>query len=292
MSKHLKKNGSAGKKAVAAALTAILSVGAAVGIIFSEKEPADTEWDENEAVHYRVYAPKDIDRQEAINILEQYGEQRDIAYILENEEGLTDEALAAAANNPEKAGFIKGLLEESDREDEAEFTDDELEEGCPLLLQWDARWGYMPYGSGVIGMTGCAPTCMSMVILAMTDETDATPDKLARWAEEEGYSVEGAGTSWTYISAQAEEYGLAAQELPLWEASMTQTLDRGGLIVCCVGEGDFTQEGHYIVITGYDEDGFTVNDPNCIYRSGLKWTYSRLEGQISNLWAITAPVPL
>ena len=32
----------------------------------------------------------------------------------------------------------------------------------PMLLQWDERWGYESYGSGLIGWTGCGPTCLSM----------------------------------------------------------------------------------------------------------------------------------
>ena len=28
----------------------------------------------------------------------------------------------------------------------------------PKLLQWDLRWGYIPYGENDIYLTGCAPT--------------------------------------------------------------------------------------------------------------------------------------
>ena len=33
------------------------------------------------------------------------------------------------------------------------------------------------------------------------------------------------------------------------------------------GSGDFTLSGHFIVIYGYDSEGFMINDPNCIARS-------------------------
>ena len=35
----------------------------------------------------------------------------------------------------------------------------------PKLLQWDLRWGYIPYGENDIYLTGCAPTCLSMVLV-------------------------------------------------------------------------------------------------------------------------------
>lgn len=33
----------------------------------------------------------------------------------------------------------------------------------PFHLQWDERWGYYPYGNGVIGVLGCGPMSLSLV---------------------------------------------------------------------------------------------------------------------------------
>lgn len=41
----------------------------------------------------------------------------------------------------------------------------------------------------------------------------------------------------------------------------------------------------YIMIYGYDENGFKINDPNCIYRSSRYWTYEELCSQIRILWS-------
>lgn len=286
MAQHLKKrSGSKTLPIIAALTTAAVSVALLIFTLLSPQP--DNEEPTFDEYRGRVAAPQDMDREEALEALgylaDEYG---DVAWIVQHEEEIPDELLMAAANNPEKAGFVRGYMQEEREIIVATFTAKECRADCPLLLQWDVRWGYGIYGSSVIGMTGCGPTCMSMVILALTGDESATPDQLAYWAEDNGYYAPGAGTSWTYIAAQAEEYGLTAEELPLWEASMKQALDREALIVCSMGEGDFTVDGHYIVITGYDEDGFTVNDPNCIYRSGMKWSYADLEGQISNLWAV------
>jgi predicted double-glycine peptidase len=54
-----------------------------------------------------------------------------------------------------------------------------------------------------------------------------------------------------------------------------------------MGPGDFTTTGHYIVLTGYEDGEFTVNDPNSIQRSGERWSYDRISGQIRNLWAMS-----
>lgn len=48
--------------------------------------------------------------------------------------------------------------------------------------------------------------------------------------------------------------------------------------------GNFTTEGHFIVLTGTSDGKIKVNDPNSRARSKL-WDYETIEGQIKNLWA-------
>ena len=67
---------------------------------------------------------------------------------------------------------------------------------------------------------------------------------------------------------------------------MYSALDEGKWIVCIMDTGDFTVFGHFIVICGYDEDGFRVLDPFSRARSGVRWTYEQISGQISNLWTL------
>ena len=52
-----------------------------------------------------------------------------------------------------------------------------------------------------------------------------------------------------------------------------------------MGQGDFTVSGHFIVIYGYDDGGFWVNDPNCVARSRREWTFEEIEDQIKKIWA-------
>jgi predicted double-glycine peptidase len=66
---------------------------------------------------------------------------------------------------------------------------------------------------------------------------------------------------------------------------MVAALSAGTPIICSMGPGDFTDNGHFIVLTGYTGDGFTVNDPNSPQRSSQIWTFQQLKGQIRNLWA-------
>ena len=52
-----------------------------------------------------------------------------------------------------------------------------------------------------------------------------------------------------------------------------------------MGEGDFTISGHFIVIYGYNQQGYRVNDPNCVARSRRIWSFEEIQGQIKSIWS-------
>ena len=157
----------------------------------------------------------------------------------------------------------------------------------PLLMQWDKRWGYETFGESIIGLSGCGPTCLAMAYVHLTGDTEENPRTMAEFAEEKGYYTT-VGTSWTFWTEGVRDWGLEGQELPLDEGRMKKALDQGNLVVCSMRPGDFTTTGHYILIRGYDENGFFVNDPNRKSNSEKQWKYDTISGQIKNLWVIRA----
>lgn len=68
--------------------------------------------------------------------------------------------------NPNMLDFALGYQENYDT------TSGTLEaselDGIPLFIQWDKRWGYDAYGNDVIGLSGCGPTCLSMIVIGLT----------------------------------------------------------------------------------------------------------------------------
>lgn len=214
-------------------------------------------------------------------------ENIDIEDIYVNREKYPEELLAALAGNEEMTEFVKGYLT-AEKVVNGGFDMEEAEQDFPLFLQWDTRWGYAPYGGSCIGIAGCGPTCLSMVIFSLTKDESATPDKLADFSMNNGHYVEGIGTAWTLMTEAVGSYGIQAFELGLDEEAMKQHLDWGNPIICAMRPGDFTTTGHFIVIYGYDENGFMVNDPNSTKRSEKRWTFETLQYQIKNLWAYDA----
>ena len=124
-----------------------------------------------------------------------------------------------------------------------------------------------------------------MCIRDRTHNARYNPAYVADLATNYGYVVPGSGSSWSLISEGCALLGLSARQLSLKEDQMKQALDNHCPIIAVVGPGDFTYSGHFIVITGYTAQGFTVNDPNSPENSEKYWNFGQLKGQIKNLWA-------
>ena len=159
----------------------------------------------------------------------------------------------------------------------------------PLLMQWDTRWGYEKYGSDYLAVTGCGPTCLAMAGLYLTGNEAMRPDRIAEFAQRNGYYASGYGSSWTLISEGGEKLGLSVTELPLVKKKITDALEAGNPVILAMGPGAFTTAGHYIVLTGVEEGLFRVNDPNSYVNSGKLWSYEELESQIRNIWSVGLP---
>ncbi len=186
--------------------------------------------------------------------------------------------------NPETESFVRNYPTKKDLHPEIDLKEYEDCDTVPLLLQWDERWGYEEYAGDLFGLTGCGPTCLSMVSIYLLHNTDYSPQYMAQFSQEHGYSVNGNGSSWTLISEGGPMLGLDVTEIPLDENRIIRNLEAGNPIICIMGPGDFTTSGHYIVMTGYTDGQIKVNDPNSISRSNTLWNYDDIESQIRNLW--------
>ena len=186
-------------------------------------------------------------------------------------------------SNPNMLDFALGYQENYDT------TSGTLEaselDGIPLFIQWDKRWGYDAYGNDVIGLSGCGPTCLSMIVIGLTKNQEATPDKLADYATEHGYYEQNSGTKWSFMDEVAAVYGVQGYYIYLSKDNMQEELSQGHPLVCAMRSGDFTSQGHFIVIAGMEGDKFLVHDPNSIERSQQLWDYDTLQYQISAIWA-------
>lgn len=187
--------------------------------------------------------------------------------------------------NKDARSFVLDYPEKKNDNPIIDLSECASSDSVPLLMQWDPRWGYLNYAGNVMGLTGCGPTCLSMVALYLTHDASLTPEYIAKFSKENGYSIDGSGSAWTLISRGGRKLGMKITEIPLDYDRMINNLSFGYPIICILGPGDFTDSGHFIVITGYNENGeFTINDPNSYERSQKTWSFEQLRYQIRNLW--------
>lgn len=179
--------------------------------------------------------------------------------------------------------FLKGTEQDIDLSEYENCTQ------LPQLFQWDARWGYTEYSGNIMGITGCGPTCLSMVSIYLLQDTKFTPRYIADFSEEKGYYTDGLGSNWTLISQGGRELGLDVKELPLVWGYVQDNLEAGNPIICVLGPGDFTDSGHFVVMSEVVDGKVKILDPNSAERSEMLWDFAQIESQIENLWVCKLP---
>lgn len=195
------------------------------------------------------------------------------------------------ARNPETQSYVRNYETRKDTHAVIDLSADVTPGTVPHFLQWDERWGYETYGGSAVedmmGLSGCGPTALSMVAVALTGDLNWNPLAVAQYAEANGHYSPGSGTAWSLFSEGSAGLGLTCRELPLDQTTMASALNGGELLIASMGPGDFTEKGHFIVLCGWDGAAFAIRDPNSKANTARTWTYGVLESQIRGLWAFS-----
>lgn len=221
------------------------------------------------------------------SLLEDYPQSED---ILMNLSQYPENILTLFVNNQETLSFVLNYPKhKNDSASSGEISEEEVSGGkIPDLKQWDGRWGYVKYGSDILAISGCGPTCMSMVYSGLLKNTSMSPSDMAEYCIDKNYYSQDTGTSWAMMSDGAKDLGLSADKITI--NSIKAALEAGKPVICSMGPGDFTEQGHFIVLTGIDDEGkITVNDPNSIARSKKHWNLKKIQDQVKAAWSYAVP---
>lgn len=155
----------------------------------------------------------------------------------------------------------------------------------PHIYQIDPAWSELPYAGGTIRQNGCGPTCLTMVYIFKTGNTDITPVDICALAESGNYAPTGA-TEWSFMTSGATRLHLSGTQLYNTRNSLTRALRSGAPVIASVRPGTFTNVGHYIVLYGIDNgDQIGVYDPNSQSRSARRWGVVEVLNEIEAMWA-------
>jgi hypothetical protein len=144
--------------------------------------------------------------------------------------------------------------------------------------QSDPRWGNNMYGpNNTISVYGCGPTALAMVVTSLTGN-EVDPLQMAQWAYENGYFCQDSGSYHSIIPEGASKWGLTVSPVTDYSKENLQTLlSTGSILVALMGNGHFTENGHFILIRGVTLGGnFLIADPVSLENSQKEWPPSTI----------------
>lgn len=169
-------------------------------------------------------------------------------------------------------------------------------------LQTDPKWAAKDYSASgektTIGASGCGPTAMAMVLATWADPS-VTPETECAWALAHGYKAPHSGTYYGYFEPAGARYGLRVTRLnwsniygkatSAYHSQAKDALDRGDLVIACMGKGNWTSSGHYVLVYGIEGDTIYINDPASTKLRRTRGSYNLFKQQVKYYWAIERP---
>ena len=86
------------------------------------------------------------------------------------------------------------------------------------------------------------------------------------------------------MTSGVAKWGLNCRESNGAESEIAKELQEGHPIICSMRPGDFTDIGHFIILTSYNNGEVTICDPFSLENSKKSWNYSQISSQIKAVW--------
>lgn len=169
-------------------------------------------------------------------------------------------------------------------------------------LQTDPRWASKDYSAKgektTIGASGCGPTAMAMVLATWADPA-VTPATECIWTLAHGFKAPHQGTYYGYFAKAAARYGLNCRQLN-WtslysnnksdiHAKAKEAVEAGNLVIACMGKGNWTSSGHYVLVWKIEGDTIYINDTASTLPRRTRGSYALFRQQVKYYWTIDAP---
>lgn len=170
-------------------------------------------------------------------------------------------------------------------------------------LQTDARWGWNDYSAPgektTIRASGCGPTAMAMVLATWADKL-VTPATECAWALRHGYKAPHSGTYYGYFVPAGKRYGLRVRQInavniygnskSAHHETARRAIEAGHLVIACMGKGNWTSSGHYVLVWEIDGNTIYINDPASTLARRTRGSYALFKQQVKYYWIIEKPV--
>lgn len=170
-------------------------------------------------------------------------------------------------------------------------------------LQTDPRWGSLDYSAPgektTIRASGCGPTAMAMVLATWSDKL-VTPATECAWALAHGFKAPHSGTYYGYFVLAGARYGLRVRQInavniygnskSAHHETAQRAIESGHLVIACMGKGNWTSSGHYVLVWDIQGDTIYINDPASTLARRTRGSYALFKTQVKYYWIIEKPV--
>ena len=137
------------------------------------------------------------------------------------------------------------------------------------------------------------------MVIATLQDKNVTPVTTAQWSMAHSYKALNQGTYYTYFVPQMSAYGIACKRLNTSNlygksssASHTEALNalkNGDWVIACMGKGNWTSSGHFILLYGYENGYVYINDPASTKAARVKNTWALFARQVKYMWTVRVP---
>lgn len=134
--------------------------------------------------------------------------------------------------------------------------------GLTYYSQADSRWANHQYSAindklQTIESSGCGPTAAAMIVSSIRGTI--TPPEMGDLFVKYGYRSANNGTYWSAMKWTADVFDIGYRETSSLDTAVNLLKDNYYIVAIC-NEGLFTYGGHFIVLTGIDNNTIKVYD--------------------------------
>lgn len=140
------------------------------------------------------------------------------------------------------------------------------------ISQNNDKFENIPYGSSNLKSSGCGPISLTMALNYVNDTELVKLEDVLKWAEENDMYEVNAGTRWSLVRNFPPTVSASSKEMYISNIEQFATsIQEGEVLVTSMQKGQFTDNGHFIVITEIKDGKVSVLDPASICRSLKEW---------------------
>lgn len=171
------------------------------------------------------------------------------------------------------------------------------------FMQCDPKWGKQDYSTEgektTICESGCGTTSMAMAVSTLLEKM-ITPAEVSDWSKKNGFKALRQGTYYSFFGAYAKHLKLKAYRLnranlrnakdtAKYHKAVIEELEKGNLVIACMGKGLWTNSGHYILLWQIKDGVAYINDPASSKTERTRGSWERLKAEVKYYFIIENP---